>query len=382
MYNESSVSNAAKHCTTSSLVDEEVTIRNLQVSAYKIPTDAPEADGNLRWDSTTLVVVQLEAGDKTAIGYTYADESSAFFIDKKLKSLVIGQNAFDIPAITSNLIKHIRNSGTCGITMMAISAIDNALWDLKAKLLNVPLYKLLGAVRNEMLIYGSGGFTSYNKQQLQQQLGGWTEQGIGYIKMKIGTEPNKDLERVQQAKEVIGNAQLMVDANGAYTAKQALDKAKQFTDYGVMWFEEPVSSDNLEGLHFIREHAPAMMNIAAGEYGYNLPYFEAMLHAKAVDVLQADATRCGGISGFLKAGYLAEAHQLPFSSHCAPALHLHAALSLPSFFIAEYFHDHARIEHMLFDGVPPPVNGILKPDENRPGFGFEFKFKDAEKFKI
>ncbi|WP_018614321.1 enolase C-terminal domain-like protein [Segetibacter koreensis] len=376
------VSDAVNSSYGTSFGYKDAVINSLQVSAYKIPTDAPEADGTLNWDSTSLVVVQLEAGDKTGLGYTYADEASAFFIHKKLKDLVTRANPFDIPSITTNLIKHIRNSGTCGIAMMAISAIDNALWDLKAKLYNVPLFKLLGAVRNEMLIYGSGGFTSYNKQQLQQQLGDWAAQGIGYVKMKIGTEPNKDLERVQQAKEVIGNAQLMVDANGAYTAKQALDKAQQFTGYGVMWFEEPVSSDNLEGLHFIREHAPAQMNIAAGEYGYNLPYFEAMLHAKAVDVLQADATRCGGISGFLKAGYLAEAHQLPFSSHCAPALHLQAALSLPSFFIAEYFHDHARIENMLFDGIPPPINGVLKPDLNRPGLGFEFKFQDAEKYKL
>ena len=200
--------------------------------------------------------------------------------------------------------------------------------------------------------------------------------------MKIGTAPDTDVERVKQAKEAIGDAHLMVDANGAYSAKQALEKAHQFLEYGVMWFEEPVSSDNLEGLHFIREHAPAQMNIAAGEYGYNVPYFEAMLYAKAVDILQADATRCGGISNFLKAGYVAEAHQLPFSSHCAPALHLHAALALPSFFIAEYFHDHVRIENMLFDGVSFPKDGALKPDLSRPGFGFEFKFRDAEKYKI
>jgi len=107
-----------------------------------------------------------------------------------------------------------------------------------------------------------------------------------------------------------------------------------------------------------------------------------MLAAGSVDVLQADATRCGGITGFLKAGYLAEAHQLPFSSHCAPALHLHPTLCLPSFFISEYFHDHVRIEQMLFDGVSPPQNGTLKPDLTRPGLGIEFKHQDAEKFKL
>jgi L-alanine-DL-glutamate epimerase-like enolase superfamily enzyme len=380
---EPSATNIEKRNFSPSLLNEDITISKLDVYAYKIPTDAPEADGTATWNSTTLILVQLQAGGKSGIGYSYANEATAFFIDKTLKHLVLGKNAFDIPGINLFLTQQIRNSGTCGITMMAISAVDNALWNLKAKLLNVPLCLLLGKVKDEMLIYGSGGFTSYNKQQLQNQFSDWAKQGIRYMKMKIGTHPQDDVGRVKNAREAIGDdAHLMVDANGAYSAKQALEKAQQFGEYNVMWFEEPVSSDNLEGLRFIREQAPAQMNIAAGEYGYNVPYFEAMLHANAVDILQADATRCGGITNFLKAGYLAEAHQLPFSSHCAPALHLHAALSLPSFFISEYFHDHVRIENMLFDGISSPVDGLLKPDLTRPGLGLEFKFKDAEKYKI
>lgn len=362
---------------------DRVEINSLDVSAYKIPTDAPEADGTIAWNSTTLVLVEIEAGNKTGIGYSYADEATASLIYKELKDLVLQKNALDIQGINLFLTQQIRNSGTCGITMMAISAIDNALWDLKAKILDVPLCKLIGQVKEAMLIYGSGGFTSYSKKQLQHQFSHWAEQGIRYMKMKVGTHPEKDVQRVKEAREVLDDeVQLMIDANGAYSAKEALQKANEVWQYNVTWFEEPVSSDNLEGLHFIREQAPAPINIAAGEYGYNLPYFEAMLHAKAVDVLQADATRCGGISGFLKAGFLSEAHQLPFSSHCAPALHLHAAVCLPSFFISEYFHDHVRIEQMLFDNVPSVKNGVLKPDLSRPGFGFEFKHRDAEKYKL
>ena len=367
---------------TNTIIDF-IPIKRLKVAAYKIPTDAPEADGTLQWDSTTLVLVEIEAANKKGIGYTYANESAAFLIEKNLKDLVLQRNALDIARINDFLTQQIRNSGTCGISMMAISAIDNALWDLKAKIFEVPLCKLLGQVKDSMLIYGSGGFTSYNKKQLQQQFATWAEQGIQYMKMKVGTQPEKDVQRVKEAREILDDdVQLMIDANGAYTSKQALQKANEVIEYNVTWFEEPVSSDNLEGLHFIREHAPAQMNIAAGEYGYNLPYFEAMLHADAVDVLQADATRCGGITGFLKAGFLAEAHQLPFSSHCAPALHLHAAVCLPSFSIAEYFHDHVRIEQLLFDGVPLVENGVIKPDLSHPGFGFEFKHRDAEKYKL
>jgi L-alanine-DL-glutamate epimerase-like enolase superfamily enzyme len=300
-----------------------------------------------------------------------------------LKEIVVGKDAMQIPKILKSMIKSVRNSGDYGIIAMAVSAVDNALWDLKAKILNVPLVSLFGKVREDFWIYGSGGFTSYSIKKLQNQLGGWAAEGIKQVKMKIGREPDKDVERVEKAREAIGkDCALFVDANGAYSAKQALELAHKFAALDVTWFEEPVPSSDLKGLNFIREHSPDKINIAAGEYGYNLPYFEQMLNAEAVDILQADATRCGGISVFLKAGNTCEAHQLPFSSHCAPALHLHPGLSLNCFFTAEYFYDHVRIEEMFFDGTVRPVNGALHADMSKLGFGLEFKYKDAQKYKI
>ena len=360
-----------------------ILIKDLKVSTYKIPTATSEADGTIEWNSTTLVLVELNAAEKNGIGYTYANEATAIVIDKVLKKIIVNANALNIPLLNAKMIATIRNDGQTGIAMMAVSAVDNALWDLKAKLFDVPLCNLLGNAKDGILIYGSGGFTSYNKKQLQQQLRGWVDEGIQHVKIKIGAEPGKDVERVKNAREAIGkNAKLFVDANGAYNIKQAIEKSFQFKEYNISWFEEPVTSDNLEGLQFIREHVQPEVNIAAGEYGYNLPYFYHMLKANAVDILQADATRCGGITNFLKAGALAEAQQVPFSSHCAPALHLHAAISLNNFYIAEYFYDHARIENMFFDGVTQSRNGCIYPDVSRPGIGLEFKYKDAEKHKI
>ena len=362
---------------------DTVLIQDVKVSAYTIPTDHPEADGTIEWDSTTMILVEIHAGGEIGIGYTYAHIATGLVIEKTLKSIVIGKDVMELPAITAAMIRAIRNNGACGIAMMAVSAVDNALWDLKAKITGIPLALLLGKVKDDMLLYGSGGFTSYSNQELEEQLGGWADSGIRYVKMKIGTHPESDLERVRIARNAIGkNTALFVDANGAYTAKQAIDMASQFEAYNVSWFEEPVPSDDLKGLHFIRENVPVNMRIAAGEYGYNLPYFEAMLDAAAVDVLQGDATRCGGISGFIKAGNLCEAYQLPYSSHCAPAMHLHAALALPSFYIAEYFYDHARIEEMFFDGVVKPLNGTLVPDLGRPGIGLVLKEADAKKYLV
>jgi L-alanine-DL-glutamate epimerase-like enolase superfamily enzyme len=361
----------------------DLSIKDLRVAAYTIPTDFPESDGTIAWDHTTLVLVTIDAGGKHGIGYTYADASAGVFIEKTLKPLLIGKDATQIPTLTQTLTRAIRNNGTCGLAMMGVSAIDIALWDLKAKLYGLPLCSLLGMARDRIAVYGSGGFTSYSKDQTSRQFEGWAREGITHFKMKIGRDPDQDIRRVKAARQAIGrDAKLFVDANGAYTVRQAIKMAYAFTGFDVSWLEEPVPSDDPDGLAFIRGHSPGGCAIAAGEYGYNLPYFQAMLQAGAVDVLQADATRCGGITNFLQVGALCSARQLPFSSHCAPSVHLHAALASSGFFIAEYFHDHTRIESMLFDGISPPSDGWLAPDLSRPGLGFDFKYADAEKYKL
>ena len=358
-------------------------IEELRVSAYRIPTDFPESDGTYEWSSTTLVVVEARAEGTTSLGYSYADLATAKLIEDHLKNVVVGRDAMAVGGAWQAMVDSIRNIGRPGVASMAISAVDNALWDLKARLLDLPLVTLLGGARESLPIYGSGGFTSYSNKQLQQQLAGWVEQGISRVKMKIGRDPAVDVDRVEAARQAIDvSAELFVDANGAYSRKQALQVAYAFSEFDVTWFEEPVSSDDLEGLRLLRDHGPPGMDISAGEYGYDLTYFEQMLRAGAVDVLQADATRCGGITGFLQAAVLCEAHHLPMSSHCAPALHAHVGCAVRPMRHAEYFHDHVRIENMVFDGVLQPVNGALQPDLSRPGMGLELKRADAERYAV
>ncbi len=359
----------------------QVPLERLTVSTYTVPTDFPESDGTLEWDKTTLVLVHAMAGTKVGMGYTYADSATALLIHDTLAKLLHGTDVMAPAAAYMSMWRHIRNLGRPGICSMAISAVDCALWDLKAKLFDVPLVTLLGQVRAGAPIYGSGGFTSYSDQQLSAQLAGWVSEGIPAVKMKIGRDGKRDVERVGVARDAIGSgAALFVDANGAYSRKQAIAQAEIFSEYGVSWFEEPVSSDDLEGLRLIRDRAPAGMDIAAGEYGYDIFYFRRMLAAGAVDVQQADITRCGGVTEFMQVAALCEAHNLPLSGHTAPALHTHVACAVPSFKNLEYFHDHVRIERMFFDGFPRLVNGELRPDLSRPGAGLELKRADATKY--
>jgi len=353
------------------------------VSSYRVPTDFPESDGTIEWDSTTLVLVEAVGGGKRGIGYSYASASAAGLIHGILADLVRGGDAMDIPRAWRAMDGAVRNLGRAGIASCAIAAVDIALWDLKAQLLDLPLVKLLGQVREAIPAYGSGGFTSYPAEKLYDQLQGWARDGLKMVKMKIGRSPAEDAQRVRTARDAIGTeVKLFVDANGAYSRKQALAMANAFGPMNVSWFEEPVSSDDLEGLRLLRDRAPAGMEIAAGEYGYDSTYFRRMLEAGAVDVLQADATRCCGITGFLQAAAICDAFQIPLSAHTAPSVHQQVCCVAARARHVEYFHDHARVEQMFFDGAAIPFRGDLRPDLARPGLGLIPKRNDLEKYLI
>lgn len=362
---------------------DQLKIESVAVSAFTVPTRSPESDGTLQWDATTLVLVHIGAGGKTGIGYSYADVAAAQLIGKTLAPKIQGLDALATGEAWHAMVHAIRNLGRPGISSMAIAAVDNALWDLKGKCLNVSVAALLGQVRPAIAAYGSGGFTSYTDQELVNQLAGWAHEGLRAVKMKIGRDPAADVRRVKLVREAIGpNVELFVDANGAYTRKQALLQAVSFAESGVTWFEEPVSADDLEGLRLIRDEGPPGMAIAAGEYGYDALYFRRMLSAQAVDVQQADATRCAGITGFLQADALCESHSMPLSAHCAPSLHAHACCAAQRAINTEYFFDHIRIEKMAFEGAIEAKAGALRPDLSAAGFGLVWKERDMSPFQV
>jgi L-alanine-DL-glutamate epimerase-like enolase superfamily enzyme len=360
-----------------------VPVERVAASAFTVPTEEPESDGTLEWNSTTIVVVEVEAGDLRGLGYSYTDAAARQIVERRLAACVCGLDAMDIPTAHSAMRRAVRNIGLAGVAATAISAVDVALWDLKARLLDVSLGSLLGRAKESVQIYGSGGFTSYSRERLTQQLSSWVEDGIDAVKMKVGREPAADLARVAAAREAIGpDADLFVDANAAYSRKQALAFAKSFAEHGVSWFEEPVPAGDIEGLRLLRDRAPGGMDVAAGEYGFDTGEFRRLLEAGAVDVLQPDATRCQGITGFLQAASLAAAFGIDVSAHTAPALHVHAGCAAENIRHIEWFHDHVRIEELLFDGAPRPQAGMVRSDLDRPGLGLELKRPDATSYAV
>ena len=360
-------------------------VLSLETAVYVIPTDAPEADGTLAWDKTTMLLVIARAGGEQGIGWSYTAAAAQSVVTDVLAGVVAGRSALDVAGAAEAMARAVRNIGRTGIAAMAISAVDIALWDLKARLLGCPVTSLLGRVRDDVPVYGSGGFTSYDEQQTRRQLTGWVEKDrIPRVKIKIGeswgSKERRDLERVALAREVIGpDAELFVDANGGYSTGQAVRVARLLADYGVTWFEVPVSSDDLAGLAVIR--GQILPDVTAGEYSWSLADSARLIDAGAVDCLQLDVTRCGGISEFLRGAALAAASNLQVSAHCAPNLHAHVAAAVPNLRHVEYFHDHQRIEQMFFDGVLDPGGGVLTPDPAVPGLGMELRAADAERYR-
>jgi L-alanine-DL-glutamate epimerase-like enolase superfamily enzyme len=346
-------------------------IASVRAAVYTFPTPEPEADGTLQWKATTAVTVTLEAGGRAGLGWTYSSPAAAAIVNEHLAGVAHQHRAFRIADAWEAMHRAGRNYGTKGLYAQAMSAVDIARWDLTARLLEIPVSMLAGGrCRNAIAIYGSGGFTTLTDSQLEDQVRWWRSAGATSMKIKIGeawgTRPDRDLQRVQRLRELAGpHAELMVDANGGYSVGQARRIGHCLDELGVSWFEEPVSSDDPEGLALLRR--TLRCDITAGEYAADLYDITALL--SAVDCLQLDATRCGGYTGFLRGATLAAAHNLDVSAHCAPALHAPIATAVPNLRHIEYFADHARLEPELLDGVAAAQGGQLHPAADSSGHG-------------
>lgn len=350
----------------------EPRIGAVRARAYRIPTDRPEADGTLEWRATTLVLAEIEAGPVTGLGYSYTDASAARLIAGTLGEALHGQGLSDHPAMLAGMWRAVRNLGRAGLAATAISALDIALWDARAKWLDLPLARLLGRARERVEIYGSGGFTSYDLATLSTQLEGWRREGIRACKSKIGARDASDMTRLRTARDALGP-----EENCSSTRTAPMRRASRSASS-----RPPPPSTCAGSRSPSAARTSGRCEIAAGEYAWLPDDFRRLLASGAIDVLQADATRCGGISGFLAAAALAEAHHRDLSAHCAPALHRHVAGALARVRHIEWFHDHARIEQLLFDGAPVPRDGRVAADDGAPGLGLALKARDAEAYAL
>jgi L-alanine-DL-glutamate epimerase-like enolase superfamily enzyme len=359
-------------------------VERVEAHAYTIPTETPEQDGTIDWDSTTLVVARVRAGGVTGTGYTYGPPAVADLAARTLGPVLTGRDPSDTAAAWEAMGAAIRNAGRPGIGMMAVSALDVALWDAKARLLDVSVLDLVGAARDAVAVYGSGGFTNYDLGRLRDQVAGWVAEGIGRVKIKTSRHPASDPARLDAVREAIGpGTELYCDANGALQRKEALYWAHRLRqEWDVSWFEEPVSSEDLAGLRLVRDQGPPGLSVAAGEYGYLLSQFRDLLVGGCVDCLQADVTRCGGISAITRVGALCDAFGVELSGHTAPAVSAHALCAAVHLRHLEYFFDHVRIERMAFDGLPTLEAGCLRPDRSRPGLGLELREADLARYRV
>ena len=362
----------------------DVLVEGLDVEVFTVPTDRPEADGTISWSSTTMVAVHARAGGQAGLGWTYGAAAAADVVRDVLGGVVVGRDALDVPAAWLAMQQQLRNAGRPGVASCALSAVDVALWDLAARLAGLPLVRLLGRARESVPVYGSGGFTSYDDHTLTSQLSGWVQrEQIPRVKIKIGEawgqREDRDLDRVLLARETVGDeCELFVDANGAYPVGQAVRVGRRLDDLGVTWYEEPVSSDDLAGLRHVREQVRC--DVAAGEYAWSLTDAQRMCQAQAVDCLQADATRCGGYTEWRRIAAVAAAHHLQISGHCAPALHAPVAAAVTNLRHVEWFHDHVRLERLLFDGTPSATGGRVVPDLSVAGHGMTLR-QDADRYR-
>jgi L-alanine-DL-glutamate epimerase-like enolase superfamily enzyme len=360
----------------------EPTVASVEATAYTVPTDQPEADGTIAWDSTTMVVVETRAEDVVGTGWTWAPAAATHVVADLLAPVVEGRSALAPGDAQAAMVRSVRNAGRPGLVAMAISAVDIALWDLGARLQDIALTRWWGAERRPVAVYGSGGFTTYSDRDLRAQLSGWVEQGIPRVKLKIGESwgrcERRDLERTRLARDTVGDdVELYVDANGAYTAGQACRVGRALDDLGVTWFEEPVSSDDTAGLATVRGAVAA--DVTAGEYGYDLAAFARL--APVVDCLQIDVTRCGGYTEWFRIAALAAAHGLDVSAHCAPYLTVPVAAATPRVRHLEWFHDHVRIVRELVEGYADPVDGALVPLD-APGHGLRLRREAAQRYRV
>jgi L-alanine-DL-glutamate epimerase-like enolase superfamily enzyme len=337
--------------------------------------------GGLPW---MFVELATDAGI-TGISYSEGAGPVRSLIHDQLSDLIVGADPFETEKLWTNMFWRTRGNGRKGVAFQAISAVDNAVWDIKAKALGVPLYRLLGSAHDRVPVYGSGGWTHYTEKELVREQMSFVERGFPRTKMKVardfGRAEKEDIARLAAIRKTLGDdVTIFVDANNGYYAKQAIRMAAAFKDYDIGWFEEPVLADDIPGLASIAK--AISIPVATGEHEYTKYGFRDLITAGAADIVQADVGRVGGVTEWMKIAHLAAAFNLPIAPHAYALLHLHPAMATPNLMVVEMLDIEWQPMMKWLIDPPHPENGQWTPDPDRPGNGIELNPSAVKKYAI
>lgn len=363
-------------------------ITNVSMDCYRWPRPKPIRNGKYTYTDAGISVVRIETDEGVTglglgAGSVNTGAQTLVGLVEGFKPALVGEDPLDVEKIWANMwIPKLM--GRRGISTRVISAIDIALWDLKGKLCNLPVYKLLGGYTNKIPTYIAGGYYEEGKglKELAQEMEKNVAMGARAVKMKIGgASINEDVERVRVVRDAIGSeVKLLVDANNAYRYYEAIGIARKMEKYDIFWFEEPVMPDDYRGHAMVA--AATSIPIATGENEYTRYGFRDLIEHKAAAILNADAQILGGVTEFMKVAALAAAYDLPVAPHGSQDVHVHLVSAIPNGLIVEYYRD--SVDHMwgkTFKEQLTLKDGYLEPP-NRPGFGIEVNEKELKQYKV
>jgi L-alanine-DL-glutamate epimerase-like enolase superfamily enzyme len=351
-------------------------ISRIQTQIVRLPADEPLAGGPTEPGATRNIVtlrIQTDAGVE-GIGYTFfgaALTSALKQAVETLGALTVGEDPLRTEAITAKLRTASAGCGPGGILTLAISAIDIALWDIKGKALNLPLWQMIGGARERVPTYASGALMrNFPLDHLVKAGRKLVEKGFRQMKTQLAlpgdTSPAIEVDRIRRMRESVGpDIDLMCDINQRWRVEQAIDIGKRIEDVHLYWLEDVTAHDDYPGL--ARVSAALDTPVAGGEYLYGPVPFRHMMEARSVDIIMIDLMRAGGVTGWLKIAGMAEAFNLPVVSHLVPEIHVHLIAAIPNGLTVEYMPWTAG----LFEEVPQPVKGELAVPK-KPGLGLKF----------
>ena len=363
-------------------------IQNVTTTVLSIPHLEGIQDATIRHRGqgrTQCYVHILADNGLQGLGLGGGAQAARELIERTLKPRLLGQDPLHIERLWDEMFWAIRGVGRKGLAFCALSAVDIALWDLKAKFFEVPLYRLLGPYTETVPIYGSGGWTHFSVDELIAEQVGYVERGMRSVKMKVGKDfgqsEREDIQRLAAVREAVGDdVELLIDANNGYYAKQAIRMAAEFAPYRVGWFEEPVLADDIEGLAAVARAID--IPVATGEHEYTKYGFKDLIARGGADIVQPDVGRCGGVTEWMKVAHLAHAFNLPVAPHAYQLVHLHLACATPNLRIVEYLGVVAEMDEIVYRDVPQPEGGMLSPFADKPGLGLALDPVAVDKYAV